>query len=98
MGSLSKLLIKDAATMFMLRGGAVPLRTTDGGSSWSELGSAAPLFKYGATYDGSLSWSGETLVLSGVDLSAVGRGEVTTFHPSLPPSLPPSSPAALPSL
>eukprot|EP00966_Prymnesium_polylepis_P233547 5401617-Prymnesium_polylepis.1 len=44
--------------MFMLRQGAVPLRTTDGGSSWSELASAAALFKYGATMDGSLSWTG----------------------------------------
>eukprot|EP00935_MAST-01C_sp_MAST-1C-sp1_P002423 g2423.t1 len=77
-GRLSKLIVKDSKTMFMLRGGAVPLRTTDGGASWQELTSAAPLFKYGATMDGSISWSGKTLVLSGVDLSAINRGEYGT--------------------
>ena len=64
--------------MFMLRSGAVPLRTRDGGLSWHELGACAPLFKHGATMAGSLSWSGATLVLSGADLSAVGRGEYAT--------------------
>mmetsp|Transcript_10554 Transcript_10554/g.27126 ORF Transcript_10554/g.27126 Transcript_10554/m.27126 type:complete len:356 (-) Transcript_10554:147-1214(-) len=72
-GSFSKLLIKDSKTMFMLRSGAVPLRTQDGGDTWHELDAAGPLFKYGATFDGSISWSGETLVLSGFDGSAVGR-------------------------
>jgi hypothetical protein len=47
-GSFSRLLVKDASTLFMIRGGAVPLRSTDGGESWTELTSAAPLFKYGA--------------------------------------------------
>lgn len=64
--------------MFMMRSGAVPLRTTDGGSTWTELTSAAPLFKYGASMDASLSWSGKTLVLHGVDLGAIGRGEYGT--------------------
>mmetsp|Transcript_4409 Transcript_4409/g.6695 ORF Transcript_4409/g.6695 Transcript_4409/m.6695 type:complete len:124 (-) Transcript_4409:264-635(-) len=64
--------------MFLLREGAVPLRTIDGGDSWHELSSCSPLFKYGATMDGSLSWSGNTLVLHGVDLSAVGREEYGT--------------------
>ena len=62
----------------MLRSGAVPLRTTNAGQSWHELTSTAPLFKYGTptpTFDGSISWSGNTLVLSGVDLSAIKRGE-----------------------
>eukprot|EP00908_Phaeocystis_cordata_P020842 Transcript_32505.p1 GENE.Transcript_32505~~Transcript_32505.p1 ORF type:complete len:875 (-),score=384.70 Transcript_32505:50-2674(-) len=77
-GKLSKLLVKDSRTMFMLRSGAVPLRTTDGGGSWQELASAAPLFAHGATMDGSLSWSGKTLVLTGADLSAIGRGEYAT--------------------
>ena len=44
----------------------------------TELTACAPLFKYGATMAGSLSWSGATLVLSGADLSAVGRGEYAT--------------------
>ena len=77
-GQFSKLLVKDSKTMFMLRSGAVPLRTVDGGLSWAELSSAAPLFKYGATMDGSLSWSGNTLVLSGVDLGAIAREEYGT--------------------
>ena len=77
-GSFSKLLIKSSTTMFMLRSGAVPLRTTDSGSTWHELTAAAPLFKYGATFDGSLSWTGKTFVLSGVDLGAIARLEYGT--------------------
>lgn len=63
----------------MLRDGAVPLRTTDGGSSWEELSSCASLFEHGVTLDGSLSWSGNTLVLHGVDLGAIDRGEYGTY-------------------
>lgn len=77
-GSFSALIVKDSMVMFMLRAGAVPLRTVDAGKTWTELQGAAPLFKYGATMDGSLSWSGKTLVLHGVDLSAVDRGEYAT--------------------
>lgn len=36
-GSFSQLIVKDSATMFMLRAGAVPLRTKDGGKTWTEL-------------------------------------------------------------
>merc|ERR1719329_1675125 len=61
-GHFTTLLVKDSKVMFMVRDGAVPLRTTDGGSTWTELSSAAPLYKYGATFDASLSWSGNTLV------------------------------------
>jgi len=74
-GKFKKLIVKDSQVMFMMRNGAVPLRTTDGGLTWTELTSAAPLFKYGATLDASLSWSGNTLVLHGADHSAIGRGE-----------------------
>jgi hypothetical protein len=35
-------------------------------------------YRYGATLDGSISWSGNTLVLSGVDLSAIDRGAYGT--------------------
>jgi photosystem II stability/assembly factor-like uncharacterized protein len=78
-GGFSKLLIKDSLTMFMLRIGAVPLRTKDGGKSWEELSAASPLFKGGATMDGSLSWTGNTLVLMGNDPSAIGRKEYGTY-------------------
>jgi len=80
-GAFSKLLIKDSTTMFMLRSGAVPLRTQDSGASWHELSalSKTPLFQYGATMDGSLSWSGETFVLSGNDGGAVQRKQYGTF-------------------
>ena len=77
-GHFTTLLVKDSKVMFMVRDGAVPLRTTNGGSTWTELTSAAPLYKYGATFLASLSWSGNTLVLHGVDHSAIGRGEYGT--------------------
>ena len=79
-GRFSKLLVKDSKTMFMLRSGDVPLRTQDGGSSWNELNGAtmAQLYKYKATFDGVLSWTGNTLVVHGVDLGAIGRGEYGT--------------------
>jgi len=77
-GDFSRLLIKDSSTLFMIRKAAVPLRTTDGGETWTELTAAAPLFKFGATFDGSISWSGRTLVLSGADLGAVDRGTYGT--------------------
>jgi hypothetical protein len=78
-GRFSKLIIKDSSTMFMLRNGAVPLRTTDGAKTWTELTKTAPLFANGSpTLDGSLSWSGKTLVLHGVDLSAISRGAYGT--------------------
>jgi hypothetical protein len=77
-GRFSQVVVKNSKVLFLLRSGAVPLRTTDGGASWEELSKCAPLFQHGVTLDGSLSWSGDTLVLHGVDLSAVGRGEYGT--------------------
>jgi len=77
-GRLHQLLVVNTRVMFLTRVGAVPLRTTDGGQSWHELGGCAHLFKHGATLDGSLSWSGRTLVLHGADLGAIGRGEYGT--------------------
>ena len=61
----------------MLRQGAVPLKTVDGGKTWVELTSPvlAKLFKYGAALKGSLSWSGKTLVMHGADMSAIARQE-----------------------
>ena len=77
-GSFHQLVVKDSSTMFMLRNGAVPLRTKDGGKSWAPLAAAAPLFKYGATFDASLSWTGKTLVLHGTDGSAISRAAYGT--------------------
>jgi photosystem II stability/assembly factor-like uncharacterized protein len=77
-GRFAELIVKDASTMFMLRSGAVPLRTKDGGNTWTELASALPLFAYGATLGGSLSWTGKTLVLHGTDRSALSRGTYGT--------------------
>ena len=64
----------------MLRQGAVPLKTVDGGKTWVELTSPAlaKLFKYGAALKGCLSWSGKTLVIHGADMSAIGRQERAT--------------------
>jgi len=72
-GSFTKLLVKDSTTMFMFRTGAVPLRTKDGGSTWTALTSTAPLFVGQATFKGSLSWTGKTLVIYGNDRSAISR-------------------------
>merc|ERR1712194_106386 len=77
-GPFYKLIIKSSKVMFMLRKGIVPLRTIDGGDTWQELNACAPLFKYGVTMDGMISWSGNTLVLKGNDRSAIGRGEYGT--------------------
>jgi len=70
--SFTGLAVINSDVMFLLRD-AVPLRTTDGGKTWTELTSAAPLFKYAAP-SMSVSWSGKTLVLHGVDHSAIERG------------------------
>ena len=80
-GKLSSLVVKDSKTMFLCVQGAPPLRTQDGGQSWTTLSSPklARLYKYGATFDASLSWTGKTLVLHGVDLSAVDRRERATI-------------------
>ena len=50
--------------MIVMRNNDVPLRTKDGGKTWTRLISLQPLAKYspGAVY----SWSGETLALSTV--------------------------------
>jgi len=75
--AFTSLEVISSEVMFLMRDTAVPLRTTDGGHTWTELTSAAPLFKY-AGFSMSVSWSGKTLVLSGSDKSAIGRGEFGT--------------------
>jgi len=79
-GPFKQLIIKDSTTMFMLRSGAAPLRTKDSGKTWSEL-TIAPAAKRGLALgnpSGALSWSGKTLVVHGVDLSAISRGAYGT--------------------
>merc|ERR1712039_548085 len=49
-----------------------------GGTTWIELTGIAALFKYGASLDASISWSGKTLVIHGGDLGAIGRGDYGT--------------------
>jgi len=80
-GTFTDLVIKDAQTMILIRGGAVPLRTTDGGKTWLPLSGAGRLFAAGAhpTVSGSYSWSGKTLELHGKDPSAPSRGEYAGF-------------------
>jgi photosystem II stability/assembly factor-like uncharacterized protein len=79
-GPFQQLIIKDSTTMFMLRGGAAPLRTKDSGKTWTAL-AIAPASKRGLTLGtprGSLSWSGKTLVVHGVDRSAISRNAYGT--------------------
>ena len=63
-GSFKDLVIKDSQTMIVMRNGDVPLRTRDGGKTWSRLGSVQNIAKHSpyAVY----SWSGKTLALSTV--------------------------------
>jgi len=77
-GRFQQLVIKDSKTMFMMRSGQVPLRTTDGGATWQPLLTTAPLFKYKASLAASISWTGRTLVIHGEDPSAVSRQEFAT--------------------
>jgi hypothetical protein len=48
------------------------------GKTFVELTKTAPLFAHGATMDGSLSWTGKTLVLHGADMSAMQRSAYGT--------------------
>jgi len=75
--AFSGLEVISSKVMFLMRGGAVPLRTTDGGHTFTELTSAAPMFKY-AGLQMSISWSGKTIALSGSDKGAIARGEFGT--------------------
>ena len=58
-GSFKSLVIKDSQTMLVMRNGAAPLRTTDGGDSWHPLTSVPSVFSAAA-----FSWSGKTLAIS----------------------------------
>ena len=52
--------LQDSKTMLVMRNGAVPLRTKDGGASWTPLsGSIENLARYSP--EAAYSWSGKTL-------------------------------------
>jgi len=63
-GSFKDLVIKDSKTMIMMRNGAVPLRTKDGGKTWNPLNSVIDIASHSPI--AAYSWSGKTLALSTV--------------------------------
>lgn len=73
-GNFHQLLIKDSKVMILLRSGTVPLRTMDGGDTWTELTNCQPLYR-GGNVQGSYSWTGNTVVLIQTDNGAPSRGE-----------------------
>ncbi len=80
-GTFTDLCIKDSQTMILIRSGAVPLRTKDGGKTWQPLTATSRLFDAGAhaIVSGSYSWSGRTLELHGKDMSAPSRAQYAGF-------------------
>jgi len=75
--AVGRLIIKDEQTMFVLRKGAVPLRTRDGGGSWRPLTSFAPIASVGFAFD--LSWSGKTIMVHGVDQAKIAQDKKAVF-------------------
>jgi len=75
-GSFSDLAIKNSTHMIVGRSNDVPLRTTDGGSSFTPMESCRLLsnFRYGIGY----SWTGDTLIIMG------SGGTQTDEHPHAP--------------
>ena len=63
--------------MFVLRVGALPLRTRDAGKTWQELRSFGALVDVSFGFE--LSWSGKTIVVHGVDPSKIAQGEKAVF-------------------
>ncbi len=74
---ISGLVIKDASTMFVLRSKMVPLRTKDGGKSWSALHSFDAIAAVGFAFD--MSWTGNTIVVHGLDTTAIAQGRKAPF-------------------
>ena len=62
--------------MIMLRGNDVPLRTRDGGNTWTPLSNFPNVSMGSYTRKGSYSWSGRTFVVHGVDRNAPKRQQV----------------------
>jgi len=75
-GSFHGMAIKNSTHMIVTRNDDVPLRTKDGGATWTEMESCRLVanFHYGMIY----SWSGETLVMMG------SGGTQTADHPHAP--------------
>jgi len=79
-GYLVQLIVKDSSTMFMLVSNAPVLRTKDGGKTWTNLTNSAADAR-GISFltpTGSLSWTGDTLVVHGNDRTAIGRNAYGT--------------------
>ena len=55
----------------------MPLRTRDGGKSWSALDSFAPLVNVSYSFD--LSWSGKTIIVHGFDQTKIAQGKKAVF-------------------
>ena len=76
-GPIGGLVIKDSSTMFLLRKSLVPLRTRDGGKTWSPLDSFTPIASVGFAFD--MSWSGKTIVVHGLDTANIAKGKKAVF-------------------
>ena len=85
-GPFNEIIVKDSQTMFITRTGLVPLKTVDGGATWKPMQSLALAFQCQAggsyqcpTFFASLSWTGKTLVIHGIDYIAKLRQEFGTL-------------------
>lgn len=85
-GPFNEIIVKNSQTMFITRTGLVPLKTVDGGATWKPMQSLALAFQCQAgthtqcpTFFASLSWTGKTLVIHGIDQIAKYRQEFGTL-------------------
>ena len=80
------LIVKNSTVMFVSRVEKVPLKTVDGGATWKPMTSLASLYQanspggtpFGQIFKCELSWTGKTLVVYGIDRSAIERHEFGT--------------------
>ena len=75
-GSFGDLAIKNSTHMIATRINDVPLRTQDGGATWTPMESCRLVANF--RYDISYSWTAETLIMMG------SGGTPTTDHPHAP--------------
>jgi hypothetical protein len=84
-GDFLQLVIKSTQIMFIMRTGAVPLKTVDGGATWAPMAALAPLYAYSnacptcSNFRAAVSWTGKTLVVYGNDQTAIERQEFGTL-------------------